>query len=117
MDRPPIPPAAFEAAPTAMVNGGGVSAQNEYNRHSARREQQIRNQHPRLGKLLLALTDDPASTRVWAQGAAGERAVAARLDALTDEQVLALHDRRLRRPDGTLSRANIDHLAVTGTGV
>ncbi len=80
-------------------------------------ERQIRSRHPSLGNLLLALTDDPASTRVWAQGAAGERAVAERLDALTGEQVLALHDRRLHRADRTLSRANIDHLAVTGTGV
>ena len=117
VDRPSIPTAPFEAAPRAVLNGGGVSAQNEYDRRSARRERQIRSQHPRLGNLLLALTDNPASTRVWAQGAAGERAVAARLDALTGDQVLALHDRKLRRPDGTLSRANIDHLAVTGTGV
>ena len=122
VDRPSIPTAPFEAAPfkaapRAVINGGGVSAQNEYDRRSARRERQIRSQHPRLGNLLVALTDNPASTRVWAQGAAGERAVAARLDALTGDQVLALHDRRLRRTDGTLSRANIDHLAVTGTGV
>ncbi len=117
VDRPSTPTAPVDAARSAVVHGGGVSAQNEYNRRSARREQQIRSQHPRLGNLLVALTQDPTSTRVWAQGAAGERAVAARLDALTGDQVLALHDRRLRRPDGTLSRANIDHLAVTGTGV
>ncbi len=111
VDRPTTPTVS------AVIHGGGVSAQNEYDRRSARREQQIRSQHPRLGNLLVALTDNPSSTRVWAQGAAGERAVAARLDALSGDQVLALHDRRLRRPDGTLSRANIDHLAVTGTGV
>ncbi len=67
--------------------------------------------------LLLALTEEPVSTRVWAQGAAGERAVAAWLDALAGEHVLALHDRRMRRPDGTLSKANIDHIAVTPSGV
>lgn len=54
---------------------------------------------------------------MWAQGAAGERAVAARLDQLAGEHVVALHDRRMRRPDGPLSRANIDHLAVTAAGV
>ena len=111
VDRPTTPMLS------AVIHGGGVSAQNEYDRRSSRREQQIRSQHPRLGNLLVALTDNPSSTRVWAQGAAGERAVAARLDALSGDQVLALHDRRLRRPDGTLSRANIDHIAVTGTGV
>lgn len=98
-------------------HAGGASAQREYDRRSARREQQIRTQHPKLGGLLLALNKEPASTRVWAQGAAGERAVASRLDELASEDVVALHDRRMRRPDGTLSRANIDHLAVTAAGV
>ncbi len=112
----PVPPVA--AAAVATGNGaGGVSAQREYDRRSTRREQRIRTQHPRLGGLLLALSKEPASTRVWAQGAAGERAVAARLDALADEDVIVLHDRRMRRPDGTLSRANIDHLAVSPAGV
>lgn len=96
---------------------GGVSAQREFDRRSARRERTIRTQHPRLAGLLLALSQEPASTRVWAQGAAGERAVAARLDELAGEHVVALHDRRMRRADGTLSRANIDHLAVSAAGV
>jgi hypothetical protein len=112
----PAPPVA--ASVVAIGTGaGGVSAQREYDKRSTRREQRIRTQHPRLGGLLLALSKEPASTRVWAQGAAGERAVAARLDALADEDVIALHDRKMRRPDGTLSRGNIDHLAVSAAGV
>ncbi|MCU1693721.1 MAG: hypothetical protein JWM64_2812 [Frankiales bacterium] len=103
-------------APPAAQQGG-ASAQREYEKRSSRHEQQIRSRHPRLGGLLLALTQEPTSTRVWAQGAAGERAVAQRLDALAEEDVVALHDRRMRRPDGKLSRANIDHLAVTPAGV
>jgi Nuclease-related domain len=39
------------------------------------------------------------------------------LEELAGEHVVALHDRRMRRPDGTPSRANIDHLAVTAAGV
>jgi len=54
---------------------------------------------------------------VWAQGAAGERAVAAKLDALAGEHIAVLHDRTLRGPDGRLSRANIDHIAVAASGV
>jgi len=96
---------------------GGASAQREYDRRSARREQQIRTQHPKLGGLLLSLSKVPASTRVWAQGAAGERAVAAKLEELVGDHVVALHDRQMRRPDGTLSKANIDHVAVTAAGV
>lgn len=71
--------------------------------------------HPKIGRFLLAVVDDAPSTKVWAQGAAGERAVAERLDAV--ENTLPLHDRRLRRPDGRLSQANIDHLVVAPTGI
>ena len=107
---------AAEGTPEQQ-RGAGVSAQREYDKRSARREQRIREQHPRLGGLLLAVSNQPTSTRVWAKGAAGERAVAARLDGLVGEHVAALHDRRMRRPDGSLSKANIDHMAVTPSGV
>ncbi len=70
----------------------------------------MRTSHPKLGGLLLALSKEPVSTRVWAQGAAGERAVAAKLDELAGEHLIALHDRARLRPDGKLSRANFDHL-------
>lgn len=76
----------------------------------------MRARHPRLGRLVLALSDEPSSTRVWQQGARGERAVAAAVDALGAE-VVALRDRRMRRPDGRLSSANVDHLVVTASGV
>ncbi len=118
VDAPqPLLAEATAVLPEQPRAGGGASAQREYDRRSARREHQIRTQHPKLGGLLLALNKEPAPTRVWAQGAAGERAVASRLDELAGEHVVALHDRRMRRPDGTLSRANIDHLAVTAAGV
>lgn len=116
-DPRPLTPTAALGAAFEQQAAGGVSAQREYDKRSARRQQQIRQQHPRLGGLLLALSKEPTSTRVWAQGAAGERAVAAKLDALTGDHVAALHDRRLRRADGTLSKANIDHIAVTPSGV
>ena len=96
---------------------GGGSAMREYQRRSEHREQRVRAAHPKLGGLILALTNEPASTRNWAQGAAGERAVAATLDALVGDHLAVLHDRVMRRPDGRLSRANIDHLAVSPCGV
>lgn len=95
----------------------GSSAQREYARRSQNREDRVRARHPRLGGLLLALFEEPSSTRVWAQGAAGERAVAAKLAELEGTHVVALHDRKMRRADGRSTRANIDHLAVTATGV
>jgi hypothetical protein len=103
---PELPPA---------VAGG--SAQREYERRSQRRAEAIRSRHPRLGGIVLALTNEPSSTRVWAQGAGGERAVAAKLDELAGEHLIALHDRKMLRADGRASRANIDHLVVTAAGV
>jgi hypothetical protein len=90
----------------------GASARREFARRHAKREQRIRTQHPRLGGLIHALSDDPQSTRAWDTGADGEEALGRRLNELVSETLLVLHDRRVR---GT--RANIDHLAVTPTGV
>ncbi len=111
-------PSPHEVVPPEAVPGSaGASAQREFERRARRREQAVRQRHPKLGGLLLALTDDPSSTRVWAQGAAGERAVAAKLDELSGSHLVLLHDRRMLRLDGRASRANIDHLAVAASGV
>jgi hypothetical protein len=112
-------PAAAQvpSVPTSKATAPGGSAQREYDKRSQRREAAIRSRHRRLGGLVLALTNDPATTRVWAQGARGERAVAAKLDELAGEHLIALHDRRMLRTDGRPSRANIDHLAITAAGV
>jgi hypothetical protein len=103
--------------PARPTSAAGGSAQREYDKRSQRRQAAIRSRHPRLGGLVLALTNEPASTRVWAQGAHGERTVAAKIDELAGEHLVALHDRRMLRPDGRPSRANIDHLVVTADGV
>jgi hypothetical protein len=91
----------------------GSSARREYERRKSRREDRIRAQHPKLGGLILALSDDPQSTRAWDEGAIGEERLGARLDTLAAAgEVTVLHDRRI---PGT--RANIDHLVVAGSGV
>ncbi|MCU1678960.1 MAG: hypothetical protein JWM93_3718 [Frankiales bacterium] len=111
-----VPAVVPNSTPSPVPVAGG-SAQREFQRRSQRREAGIRSRRPRLGGLILALTEDPVSTRVWAQGAQGERAVAAKLDELAGQHLVALHDRRMLRPDGRPSRANIDHLAVCASGV
>ncbi|MEV5068720.1 NERD domain-containing protein [Microbacterium sp. LMI12-1-1.1] len=88
----------------------GVSARREYERRRDNREQRIRTDHPKLGGLILALTDDPQSTRAWERGALGEELLARRLADLPDT-FRVLHDRRIR---GT--RANIDHIVIGPTG-
>jgi hypothetical protein len=91
---------------------GGSSARREYERRKDRREKRIREKHPRVGGLILALTDEPQSTQAWATGAKGEEALAAGLNRLAGEGVYALHDRRIPR-----TKANIDHIAVSSRGV
>lgn len=46
-----------------------------------------------------------------------ERAVAAKLKDLSPAFVEVLHDRSVRRPDGRLSKANIDHIVIPASGV
>ncbi len=69
----------------------------------------------RLGSVVAAITvenSEKASTRVWKQGAVGEQKVAQVLDGLVGAELIVLHDRKLPK-----SRANIDHLVVTPSGV
>lgn len=90
----------------------GASARREFERRKAVREQRIRAKHPKIGGLLHALSDQPQTTTSWDTGAVGEERLGNRLNELSSELLRVLHDRRI---PGT--RANIDHLAVTPTGV
>lgn len=104
-----------EGQPEPTVHEGGVagaSAQREYERRKAKREARIRTRHPKIGGLILALSDDPQSTTVWSSGARGEAALGARLDKHASETIAVMHDRRI---PGT--KANIDHIVVTAGGV
>lgn len=77
-----------------------------------KREERIRTKRPKLGGLILAITDDPQSTKAWDVGAVGEEMLGTRLTDYASDALLVLHDRRIPG-----SRANIDHLAVTPAGV
>lgn len=90
----------------------GASAQREYERRKDKRETRIRAAHPVVGGFLLALSDDPQSTRAWATGALGEERLGRRLDTLVRPGLNVLHDRRIPR-----TKANIDHLVVGPSGV
>lgn len=102
------------AGPVTPVDIGtpGASARREFERRKAKREQHIREKNPRLGGLILALSDDPQSTTSWKTGAVGEERVGQRLNELATASFRVLHDRRIPG-----SRANIDHLVVTPNGV
>lgn len=94
------------------IGEAGGSARREFERRRAGREKRIRAKHPKLGGLILALSDEPQSTTAWDTGASGEERLGSRLNDLQSETCRVLHDRRIPG-----SRANIDHLAVTPTGV
>jgi Nuclease-related domain len=102
-------PAAVEVLD---VGTAGASARREFDRRKVRRDERVRAKHPKIGGLLLALSDEPQSTAAWDVGALGEERLGRGLDALASDGLRLLHDRRIPR-----SSANIDHLAVTASGV
>lgn len=111
-DGPPgsVPPSD---SPVAIDSGqAGASARREHQRRRDKRETKIREAHPRLGGLILALSTEPHSTSAWATGAVGEERLGARLNSLISPTILVLHDRRIPR-----AKANIDHIVVCPSGV
>lgn len=108
------PPENAEVDETGLVDSGpaGASARREFERRKAKREDAIRTKHPKLCGLILALSDDPQSTKSWGVGAKGEERFGDAIDKRAGDRLRVLHDRRI---PGT--RANIDHIVVTSSGV
>jgi hypothetical protein len=108
-------PACISAGtvPQAPDRGiAGASAQLMHDRRAAQREFEVRRARPRLGGLVLALTEEPQAIRAWEQGAVGEQKVGAILDRLSGDRARVLHDRAIPG-----RRANIDHLFIAPAGV
>lgn len=112
-DSVPVPVEVVEPAPLD-VGDPGRSAREEHARRHARRQEEIEQKWGtgRMGKLAKALSDDPQTTKAWAQGAAGEERVAQVLHERLGDRAVLLHDRKV---PGT--RGNIDHLAIAASGV
>jgi Nuclease-related domain len=98
----------------ANINLGtaGRSAMGEYQRRHGNREGRIRERWGRLAGLVLALSEDPQSTRAWKRGSIGESKVAKTLTRLDRDDIVVLHDRRVSGTHG-----NIDHLVICPSGV
>ena len=90
----------------------GASARRERDRRAFNRERAIREKHPWLGSGILALTNEPTHQQAWERGADGEQRVAESLRRHVAAHVVLLHDRRIPR-----SKANIDHIAITTSGI
>lgn len=99
---------------TIETAGAGAAAKLEYDRRRARDEAKIRDTwgDGRIGTIAAALSGERQSTVAWKSGAVGEAEVGRALDAIPNEHLVVLHDRRIPR-----SRANIDHIVVTRAGV
>lgn len=96
-----------------VVDGtAGGSAAREFDRRHDARQQRVRANHPKIGKFLLAVFDDPQSTTAWATGAVGEQRLGEMLAGIASPTVRVLHDRRIPK-----TTANIDHLVVCSSGV
>jgi hypothetical protein len=105
-------PASEVPLATSGPAGAGGSARREYERRRQRDEATTLEEHPRIGRLLLALRPERQSTRAWARGAVGEERVGEHLRKRGGPSLRLLDDRRIPG-----SRANIDHIAITATGV
>jgi hypothetical protein len=98
--------------PVSEPGVAGASARRRYDRLKANREKDVREKHPRIGGLLLALQDEPRHQRAWLDGAGGEERVARFLAKHLRDDARVLHDRRIPR-----ARANVDHIAVAPSGI
>lgn len=91
----------------------GGSAMAKHDHLVEAREKRVMARAPKIGKLLLAVYGDPQSTKAWETGAEGEIAIGHLLDSLAEKYgFLVIHDRLIPR-----SKANIDHIAITQSGV
>lgn len=102
-------PTSADREPEAIDAGvAGRSARHEHDRRAAKRETVVKERWGnRIGGVVLALTEEPQSTRAWAAGARGEEKLATALDGFS-----VLHDRRAPR-----TRGNIDHIVIAPAGV
>ncbi len=91
----------------------GGSIELEYRRRKGNRERRARERHPRVGRLLLALNDEPQDQRAFQIGARGERTVAESLERATASgPAVTLNNRRMPR-----GRGDIDHIVIAPSGV
>ena len=96
-----------------LAGTAGASGRKKFERLHEQREQRVKNRFgKRVGGLVLALSDDPQSTRAWRTGSAGEERLARFFDRELPASAVGLHDRRIPH-----SRANIDHIVVAPGGV
>jgi hypothetical protein len=95
----------------ADLGVAGGSARRAFERRHTAREARVKGiLGDVLGGVVLAITDDPQSTKAWRVGAVGEEKLARALSGIAG--IRTLHDRSV---PGT--RGNIDHIIIAPAGV
>ena len=109
-----VPCANDVTRPAASGRAGGSARAEEVRRRERQhdRHERVKQAHPVLGRIQLALSSEADAGRPWGSGAIGEERVEAWLEKIQADQFLVLNDRRLPR-----SKANIDHLVVAAGAV
>jgi hypothetical protein len=111
-DRP-ADPLGFLPPPQPIDHGvAGAGPQAEYDRRAAKRQAELDAIPGLRGKLVRAFDTEPQSTTAWAQGAEGERRLAAALEAGLTSSAIVLHSRKVPN-----TRGDIDHLIVAPSGI
>ena len=112
-DSIPKPLQEFEPEAPLVIGTPGGSAKKIANQKAQNHEAKVMANHPKLGKVLLALGGENQDTKNWQAGAKGEIAVGVALDNFAVKHGFkVIHDRRIPG-----SKANIDHIAVTRSGI
>ena len=105
--------AAVAANPASVEPRPGASLGRTAERRRLHREQRVREAHPRIGGLLLALTDEPQPEKAFRQGERGEILVGEAIDRVAEKVGgCALHNRRVPGLTG-----DVDHIAVVPSGI
>lgn len=111
-DRP-AEPLGFLPPPQPIDHSvAGAGPQAEYERRVAKRQREIDDIGGWRAKLVRAFDSEPQSTSSWAQGAEGERRLAAALEAGLDRSAVVLHSRKLPN-----TRGDIDHVVIAASGI
>jgi hypothetical protein len=99
---------------SGRAGGSARAIADQLRAEDAAKVARIKQAHPILGRIVLAVDPEPDRGKAWAKGAVGEEKFGAKLDELAASrpEVLLLHDRRMPR-----FQANIDHIAVTPNGI
>lgn len=100
------------SAPVFESGVAGSSARREYLKRREADEKVIRDKWGVLGGVAVLLSDEKQDTVAWAKGAAGEERMGKVLESIKSGYVFVLHDRKIPN-----SKANIDHIVITGSGV